>query len=166
MPTTRPSSHDELGDAHPEADLGPGLDGGVGQQRVDDRAADADGAVDAVDRDRAALEDEVPEVEPHGRGERDAGGPHPVEQAPALQAGHAGGLDGVAGEDVARERGPVDDEHPAALAGQQHGGGGAGAAAPDDDGVVLEWTCPASSGNPARPPSATGYAISGVRLRS
>jgi hypothetical protein len=60
-----------------------------------------------------------------------------VEDAPPAQGGDALGVDEVGGHGVARERRPVDDQHPVSLAGQQHGGGGAGAAGADDDGVVL-----------------------------
>ena len=38
---------------------------------------------------------------------------------------------------VARERRPVDHQHPVALAGEQHRGGCAGAAGADDDRVVV-----------------------------
>ena len=92
---------DQLGDRDAVTDLGAGFGGGVGEQRIEDGASDAHGGVDAVDRDRRALEDDVAEVEADVRHERDAGGADPLEQAPAGEVGHAGGLDGVAGEDVA-----------------------------------------------------------------
>ncbi len=156
---------EQLLDGEALAHLGARLGGGVGEQRVDDGAADADGLAGAVDRCGLALEHDGPEVEAHGVEERRAGGPDAVEQAPPRQPGGAGGLDRVAGQDVARERGPVDDEHPAASAGEEHGGGGAGAAAPDDDGVVHGASFgrvdehDASSAHRPRLPSAVTYGI-------
>ena len=120
-----------------EAHLGAGLGGGVGEQRIDDGAADAHGGVDAVDRRRAC---------PRGRRRRSRSGPAtrtarrwrapgrggPTRASRAMPAGWMVWPESTSLGNVARST--TSTRRPAA--GQQHGGGGAGAAAPDDDGVV------------------------------
>ena len=85
---------------------------------------------------RRSRELERPEVERVGGDRRATAGAHRVEQAPALERRHARRVDEVRGDGVARERGPVDDQHPVSLLGEQHRGRRARAPRTDHDHVV------------------------------
>ena len=133
----RPALADDLADGEALADLGAGLRRGLDEQvvehgpprRVRGRAPSAR-AWRAGERERA-------EVERVALDRRAARGDDGVEEPPPPQRGHARGVDQVRRLRVARERRPVDQQHPVALAGQQHRGRCAGAAGTDHDHVVV-----------------------------
>ena len=93
-----------------EAELGAGLRGRVGEDRVEDRAAWCVQRVDPVgglDRDRQRLVDEVERGAAHRRRPRRD---HPVEQSPAVELHHAAAHQGVGRLGVVAVAVAVDDQ--------------------------------------------------------
>jgi hypothetical protein len=63
------------------------------------------------------------------------------QQAPAFEVGDSRGLDRVSGDDVARERGLIDEQDTTTLACQQHRKRRTGASGTDYDYVIHEECC-------------------------
>ena len=133
----RGAGADELGDGRAEPGVGARLDGRLHERRVERHAADRHGAVVRAHRREAALHrvtHDPPAVADRPqpvRGAEPVTDSEPVEQVQRVREQLVGG------HGVARELGPVHEQHPAPGAGQQRGDGGPGAARADDDDVVL-----------------------------
>jgi hypothetical protein len=89
-----------------------------------------------ADRRRRAAQRERPDVEGEPAGRCRARGDHLRQEPPAFEVRRARLVDVVGRERVARELGPVDQQHAVALAGEQHRRRRAGAARADHDRVV------------------------------
>ena len=128
---------DEGVDREARPNLGAGRGGGLDEDGVDREPPRCVGPWRRRQAARRPGDGERPEVEAVGRHRRTTGRNDRVRQAPALQGGHAGRVDEVRRDRVARERGPIDQQHAVAQVRQQHGGGCAGDAGTDDDDVVV-----------------------------
>ena len=105
------------------AHLGTGVGGGIDEDLVEHGSTRRVRLGHAVEGLRRSRQLERPEVE-RVRGDGWATGrTDGVEQTPALERGDARRVDEVRGDGVAREHGPVDDQHPVSLPGEQHGCG-------------------------------------------
>ena len=112
----------------------------IHQQLVQHGAPGAVGLSDALVRPRGAADREGTEVEAVGLHRRATRSRQLLPEPPPLECGHAGRMDEVGRERVARERRPVDEQHVVALAGEQHRGRCARATGPHHDGVVaIAW---------------------------
>ena len=139
---TADAGHDSVGgeqlvDREAVPQLGARLDGGVDQQLVEHGPARAVAARDAVDRPRGPGDRQRPEVERVGVDRRATGRLQALQQAPALERGHARRVHMMRRHRVAREGRLVDQQHPVALAREQHRRGRSRAARSDNDRVVV-----------------------------
>ena len=115
----------------------PGLDGGVHEQLVQDRAPRAESAASGVGVGDGALERERAYIEDQPEGyRRTAGRRESTEQTPPVHDLGAMRPDDVRGNRVAGERGLVDEQDPIAFSGQKHRRWSAGASRADDDRIV------------------------------
>ena len=131
-----PAIEQQLVDREALPQLGAGLDGGVDQELVEDRAPRRVRVRHPVDRPRGARELQRAEVERVGLDRRAAGRLQASQQAPALERRDPGGMHEVGRHRVAREARLVEQQHPVALPRQQHRRWRTPAARADDDRVV------------------------------
>ena len=113
---------EDLVDREPLAHLDAGVGRGMDEHRVEHGPARAVGLVDAVASRRGdpAIVN-GPKSKLYVRIGGTARRRQRVAETPALQRGHARCVDEVGRHGVARERRPVDQQDPVALAGEQHG---------------------------------------------
>ncbi len=135
---------------HPAAvaELGPGLDGRVHQQRVQNPAPRGELRPLARHAAGAPLDADVGDLVDGSFQRRAARRADAVQHSPAGEGGDPGLVDEVRGEGVGAVRRLVEQEDPVARAGQQQGGGRTGAARPDHDDVVHAAASQRTSASP------------------
>jgi len=128
---------EDLVDVEVFAYLGAGLRRGVHEDLVQDGSPRRVAGGQAVPWTGRPADRDRPEVERVALHRWAARRDDAVEQRPAVQCGHAGHVDHVGRQGVARELGAIDQKHPVAGAGEQHRGGRTGTPGAHDDRVVV-----------------------------
>ena len=136
MPSDGAVLDQERVDVESLPDLDTRCGGRVDKDLVQDGPTRCVAAAVPVNRSCSPPDRERSEVVGVGLDRRAAGGHDLVQEAPSRQRSDPWRMDDVGGEGVARERGPIDQQHAVPLAGEQHGSRCAGATGSDNDGVV------------------------------